>query len=201
MSHQRQHDWRWQRGDQRGMGIRPSQSPNPWPKYPGRYQSGHRYRKHRSWLTLLQARSMQALGPTGIVRASAPMIARDLGFLRGRAFAFFKRTMLCFPISRTRLQWVDQPRSLDTASWKGLLGMVILHIDMLIPGVGEVPTVEVGFRVALVLPNQIPSCEDSSSHILGKFEYSKRVSMKLPTSIRDSGMVPFWTYSTRTSPK
>ena len=127
------------------------------------------------------------------------MIARDLGFLRGRAFSFFKRTMLCFPISRTRLQWIDQLGSL--ASWKGLLGMVVLYIDLLIPGVSEVPTVEVGFGVALVLPNQVPSCEDSSSHILGKFEYSKRVSMELPTSIRDSGMVPFWTYSTRTSPK
>ena len=109
--------------------------------------------------------------------------------------------MLCLPISRTKLQWVNQTRSLNMANRKNLLGMVILHIDLLVPGVGEVPTVEVGLGVALVLPNQVPSCEDSSSHILWKFEYMKRSLWEWPTSMRDSGMVPFWTYSTRTSPK
>ena len=66
--------------------------------------------------------------------------------------------------------------------------MVVLHIDLLIPGVGEVPAVEVGFGVALVLPNQVPCCEDSSSHILRTFEYSKRVSMEvtyIDTRLRD----------------
>jgi hypothetical protein len=96
--------------------------------------------------------------------------------------------MLCLPISRTRLQRVDQTQNLNKASRNDLLCMVALHIDLLIPGVGKVPTVEVGFGVALVLPDQVPSCEDSGSHILRNFEYSKRVSMEvayIDTRLRD----------------
>ena len=57
--------------------------------------------------------------------------------------------------------------------------MVVLHIDLLIPGVGKVPAVEVGFGVALVLSNQVPCCEDSSSHVLWNYEYSKWASMEV----------------------
>jgi len=81
------------------------------------------------------------------------MMARDLGFLRGSAPVFFKRTILCLPISRTRLQSNDQPQNLNMVSRENLRGMVALHIDLLIPGIGKIPAVEVGFGVALVLPN------------------------------------------------
>jgi hypothetical protein len=58
--------------------------------------------------------------------------------------------------------------------------MVSLHIDLLIPGVGEIPAVDVSRGVALVLPNQVPSSEDSSSHILRNFEYAKWVPVEVP---------------------
>ena len=97
------------------------------------------------------------------------MMARDLGFVRGRTPLFFKRTILCLPISRTTLQEVDQPQSLNVVNWKNVLRVVGLHIDLLILGVGEVPAVDIGFRVPLVLPHQVPSCEDSSGQILLNF--------------------------------
>jgi len=111
-----------------------------------------------------------------------------LGFLEGKSIRILQKDNALFSDFTHDTAMVDQLRGLDMASRKGLLGTVVLHIDLLIPGVGEVPTVEVGFGVALVLPNQVPSCEDSSSHVLGKFEYSKRVSMEvayIDTRLRD----------------
>jgi hypothetical protein len=74
--------------------------------------------------------------------------------------------MLCLPISRTILQWVGQSQSLSVVSRNNVLGVIVLHIDLLIPGVAKIPAVDVGFGVALVLPNRVPSSEDSSGHIL-----------------------------------
>ena len=61
--------------------------------------------------------------------------------------------MLRLPISRTTLQHVDQPQSSNAVRRKKVPSMVVLHVDLLIPGVGKVPAVDVGFGVALVLLN------------------------------------------------
>lgn len=47
-----------------------------------------------------------------------------------------------------------------------LLLVVALDVDVLVEGVGEVPSVEVGLRIIAVLADQVPGSKNAESDIL-----------------------------------
>ena len=53
------------------------------------------------------------------------------------------------------------PASLEMRSPR----MVSLHIDVEVPGVIEVPSPDVGLRIALVLPEKIPGSQNTKGHV------------------------------------